>query len=222
MPLGEAPKTPANHWLELLRRKSLFFAIPHKSIKWGHWTEIRSTLGPRFPDETPKVWKIRFRGKPFGGVVTVRPRFADHLKRESLTSPARKLKTEHDILSDEAKWKDCHQGRNGIGTTGGLILAAGMSCMSWRVGTRIRLFCARVEQNLVAGREKGREDTCILISGRMSLIDSRAARSHLLVCYRRPTAVKEALNVLSWSTMTTNWLHILSTIPVAAFSLYFI
>jgi hypothetical protein len=28
--------------------------------------------------------------------------------------------------------------------------------MSWRVGTRIRLFCARVEQNLVAGREKGR------------------------------------------------------------------
>ncbi len=28
--------------------------------------------------------------------------------------------------------------------------------MSWRVRTRIRLFCARVEQNLVARQEKGR------------------------------------------------------------------
>jgi hypothetical protein len=44
-----------------------------------------------------------------------------------LNLTAHKLKTEHDILSDEAKWKDCHEGRNGIVTTGGSILVAGMS-----------------------------------------------------------------------------------------------
>jgi hypothetical protein len=130
-------------------------------------------------------------------VVTVGPRFADHLKRESLTSPARKLKTEHDILSDEAKWKDCHQGRNGIVTTGGLALAAGMSCMSWRVGTRIRLFCARVEQNLVAGREKGR-GWYLHFDIRENVFDRLEGRqiptAGLLL---EPTAVKEALNVLS-------------------------
>jgi hypothetical protein len=93
-----------------------------------------------------------------------------------LNLTARKLKTEHDILSDEGKWKDCHEGRNGIFATGGLILVADMSymrCMSWRVGTRIRLFCARVEQNLVADERRDGEDTCILTSGREFLWSTR-------------------------------------------------
>jgi hypothetical protein len=76
---------------------------PSQKHRMGAFDEISSTLEPRFPDETPKVRRIRFRENPFGGVVTAGPRFADHLKRECLTSPARKLKTEHDILSDEGK-----------------------------------------------------------------------------------------------------------------------
>jgi hypothetical protein len=58
-----------------------------------------------------------------------------------LNLATRKPKTEHDILSDEAKWEDWQARRYGIVTTGGLIDVLGRSCVRRRIGTPIRPVC---------------------------------------------------------------------------------